>query len=137
MAYSYMTKYSEYSAILDVNSSVDYWSDHAVDLAIESLDSFESEDWDLLHEYLEHKDADWQVKCAETMSEVMPDDGLPVLYTLLETTNRDVLEAVLDSMSAFEKAGADISLSGKQIEIVRQASEHDGFLGQLAKRFIK
>jgi len=63
-------EFKEYSALLEIDFSIDYWSDLAIDEAIDHLEKFDENDWIELKKNLHRKSCIWQTRCAETLSEV-------------------------------------------------------------------
>ena len=59
------------SNLLELQCSVDYWSDQALEEAIGYLNEFEDIDWSQLAEAFQRQGSEWQTRCAESLSEVV------------------------------------------------------------------
>jgi len=132
-----MVSFKEYSTVLDIECSVDYWSDEAIDEAVQYLDNFDISDWDNLNQSLSNKSVEWQTRCAETMSEIAPERGMPVLISLLSSPVVDVLEAVVDSLNSFSQSGETIEFSESEEAILYGLVDRGGLIGQIASRLLQ
>jgi hypothetical protein len=131
-----MAIFTEYSSVLEIECSADYWSDHAIDEAIQYLERFENSDWNELIQSMNNKPIEWQARCAETMSEVAPEKAMPVLMSLLDSSSEDVLEATIDSLNSLSQSGETIKFSEIQRAILQSFVDRGGLIGTVAKRLL-
>lgn len=132
-----MSKFMEYSSVLNTKCSVDYWSEQAIDIAIRYLESFESSDWSDLFQGVNSESVEWQVRCAETMSEVTSEKAIKVLLHLLGSSSEDVVEATIDSLNSLTQAGELIDFSENDRAILKNVACRGGIAGIISKRLLR
>jgi HEAT repeat protein len=132
-----MAIFKEYSSVLEIECSVDYWSDQAIDEAIQYLERFDNSDWNELVQSVNSKPIGWQARCAETMSEVASEKAIPVLMSLLGSSSEDVLEATIDSLNSFSQSGKIIEFSESERGTLQGFVDRGGLIGTVAKRLLR
>jgi hypothetical protein len=92
--------FEKYSAYLDGDFSVDYWSDEGIGYAITFLEKFTDSDWASLKDAIQHKPISWLIRCAETLGDVGGISSFDVLLELIAVENDEVKISALDSVNS-------------------------------------
>lgn len=114
--------FEKYSAYLDGDFSVDYWSDEGIGYATTFLEKFTDSDWDSLKRIVQHKPVPWMIRCAETLGDVGGISSFDVLLELIAVENDEVKISALDSINSRISLGFVIGDSGGKIRSVVNAA---------------
>jgi len=92
--------FEKYSAYLDGDFSVDYWSDEGISYATTFLEKFTDSDWDSLKRIIHYKPVPWMIRCAETLGDVGGIISFDVLLELIAVESDEVKISALDSINS-------------------------------------
>ena len=107
-------KYENY--LNGVEEGCNYWSDIGISEAIEILEKFSDNDWQLLEDKIQTKSEIWLVSCAETLGDnVGGVREFEVLLKLLSNESDDVKIAAIDAINSCISLGFDVGENSKQI----------------------
>jgi hypothetical protein len=103
--------FDKYSAYLDGDFSIDYWSDEGIGCAATFLERFTVSDWNALKNIIQYKPATWLIRCAETLGDVAGGRPIDVLLKLIAVENNDVKISALDSINSHLSLGVALGES--------------------------
>ncbi len=129
--------YKKYTEVLKIENSVDYWSDQAIDEAVQYLEGFDNSDWHELLQVMDGSSVEWKTRCAETMSETAFEKAMPILISLLSSSDESVLEAVIDSLNSFKRSGETINLSKIDKALLESFAAREGLIGTVTRHLLK
>ncbi len=92
--------YREYDELLNCSFLPDYWSDEGVSHAVSLLEEFDENDWNELKDECLNKEEEWQVKCAETLSEVEHQNVVLILEIFLDSDWLAVKVSAADALNS-------------------------------------
>lgn len=107
--------FEKYSAYLDGDFSVDYWSDEGIGYATTFLEKFTDSDWISLKGTVQYKPIPWMIRCAETLGDVGGVGSFDVLLELIAVENDEVKISALDSMNSRLSLGFDLGESADRV----------------------
>ena len=107
--------FEKYSAYLDGDFSVDYWSDEGIGYATTFLEKFTDSDWASLKDIIQHKPVSWLIRCAETLDDVGGISSFDVLLELISVENDEVKISALDSVNSRLSLGFALGESAGRI----------------------
>lgn len=114
--------FEKYSAYLDGDFSVDYWSDEGISCATTFLEKFTDADWTSLKDIVQHKPVPWMIRCAETLGDVGGVSSFDVLLELMAVENDEVKISALDSMNSRLSLGFALGESAERIRTAIKAA---------------
>lgn len=114
--------FEKYSAYLDGDFSVDYWSDEGIGYATTFLEKFTDSDWVSLKGIVQHKPVPWMIRCAETLGDVGGGSSFDVLLELIAVENDEVKISALDSMNSRLSLGYALGESAGRIRSAIKAA---------------
>ena len=124
--------FEKYSAYLDGDFSVDYWSDEGIGYATTFLEKFKDSDWESLKEIVQHKPVPWMIRCAETLGDVGGISSFDVLLELLAVENDEVKISALDSMNSRLSLGLALGDSaGRMRSAIKAARSSAGSVASM------
>lgn len=116
--------FEKYSAYLDGDFSVDYWSDEGICYATALLEKFTDSDWIFLKGIVQHKPVPWMIRCAETLGDVGGVSAFDVLLELIAVESDEVKISALDSMNSRLSLGSSLGESTGRIRSAIKAARN-------------
>jgi hypothetical protein len=114
--------FEKYSAYLDGEFSIDYWSDEGIGYATTFLEKFTISDWNSLKSIVQHKPIPWLIRCAETLGDVGGINSFDVLLELIAVENDEVKISALDSINSRISLGFALGESAGEIRSAVEAA---------------
>lgn len=114
--------FEKYSAYLDGDFSVDYWSDEGIGYATTFLENFTDLDWVALKGIVQHKSVPWMIRCAETLGDIGGIHSFDVLLELIAVENDEVKISALDSVNSRLSLGFVLGDSAENIRSAIKAA---------------
>jgi hypothetical protein len=105
-----------------------YWADFGSIEAVNILDKFSQQDWEVFTKNLPNQNENWLVACAETLSEVKTSDIIfQTLETLLNKSSHQVILATLDTIHTMIQQKVELPNHIKELVIATldHIKEHD------------
>lgn len=97
--------FKEYELFLDSIGSEDYWSDLGMDISRAKVTEFDNSDWVKLETVLKAKSDDWQVRCAESLSDSNDERAINILLELAKSEDESVTIHAIESIESIFSAG--------------------------------
>ena len=132
-----MTKFSEYDKVLNYPEDDQWWYDFEEDIAISFLEQFNKNDWATLSTIWFKKPQMWQIHCAQTLSEGEIEKSLPILLSMLQSENQELVEVTVDSLNALLSYGARIKLNSNELSIVNKLRGKSKLVDKLVVHFLQ
>jgi replicative DNA helicase len=88
----------EFEAIINDDTSDDYWYDVALFLCQKMINSFSDEEWEQLSERINDYSEKVQMRCAECLSDSENKNSLSMILKLSDTQNRELFVTCVDSL---------------------------------------
>ena len=117
--------FAQLDEYLNQEFSPDNWSDYAVIYAIELLQKLTLADWEELKSCWYNRPQEWQLRCAEILSDADSQQAIPLLLEMLETPDDELTLTAADSLRSIDAAKENLDLSLdvlKRLQILSQNS---------------
>ena len=117
--------FAQLDEYLNQEFSPDNWSDHAVIYALELLQKLTLADWEELKSCWCNRPQEWQLRCAEIISDADSQQAIPLLLEMLETPDDELTLTAADSLRSIDAAKENLDLSLdvlKRLQILSQNS---------------
>lgn len=114
--------FKKYSAYLNEDFSVDYWSDEGLSHAITFLEEFTDSDWDSMKNIIQHMPVSWVIRCAETLGDDVGASSFDVLLELIAVENDEIKISALDSINGRLSLGLASGESAREIRSAIKAA---------------
>ncbi|OPA86450.1 hypothetical protein BFW87_24655 [Pseudomonas fluorescens] len=97
--------FNEYELFLDSIGSENYWSDVGMDIARAKVLEFDNSDWIKLESVLNVKPDDWQIRCAESLSDSNDERAINILLKLAKSEDESIIIHAIESIESIFSAG--------------------------------
>ena len=117
--------FAQLDEYLNQEFSPDNWSDHAVIYACELVQKLTPADWEELKSCWRDRPQEWQLRCAEIISDADSQQAIPLLLEMLETPDDELTLTAADSLRSIDAAKENLDLSLdvlKRLQILSQNS---------------
>jgi len=133
-----MTVFQELDAYLGQDFSANYWSDEAVLYAYALVQKMTPTDWETLRASWRLRPKEWQYRCAEMLSQVDPQQAIPVLLDMLQTPDGELAVTTADALRALYMGERNAPVSPKVVERLHAlAKEYPGLIAQTVNELLQ
>ena len=133
-----MTVFQELDTYLGQEFSADYWSDEAILYAYALVQKMTSTDWEAFRASWRLRPKEWQYRCAEILSQANPQQAVPVLLDMLQTSDGELAVAAADALRALHVGEHNAPMSPKVVERLQALTkEYPGLVAQTVNELLK
>jgi hypothetical protein len=129
--------FAQLDEYLNQEFSPDNWSDHAVIYAFELVQKLTPADWEELKSGWCDRPQEWQLRCAEIISDADSQQAIPLLLEMLETPDDELTLTAADSLRSIDAAKENLDLSLDVLKRLQTLSQNSPIAQIIVNELLK